>query len=1113
MSDRRKKVALDELWDVVDTPNGASILSQDHQYSKVYAINNDSATPDDLVNLLREVNPNTGLSIYSHLVDQKLYLHIVVKKRQCFRGKAPSFTKDQFANVMEHYMTSREAEIISIGRRNKNLLSYPIENEKLWCFLGLIYSAHIVDLEPFTNDKILRFSSTGEIELMTTGKDPYFDPFKFYIVTVLDAPYDPSFWKELFKFDRDFTCITSLDKIDESFAHSLIQRTRNIYHAIKGDMTLPNIAGCFRYATSFLYGADNYAELEHFLSHVRLLGCNVAVQCIKAEEALANILPPGRVYGESATTRPQLLFPFAKEARSKQIVLHSGNDRLPKEPPSPPIRFSSTRNQALNEKWPLISYDESSGTLMTDDHDFFRVYSMESFWDPHLCPVNYPAIDRAVNTLADKQAALTFYLIRTEIDPDEATNSLMYEQMIHLREQNLAFNTRAFAVLNYRLQERNLRTIYKSQEEIKKIIADRLDTVEQELRGPEEAFHMITADRLRHDRVLEFFNPLLNSHVDSLKHFLQDPFSTHYLSEYLFDTDLDVQGKYVIANGKVWGAIVILDYPLTVRSDLFKALLTAYPKQFTAVVKIKGLSSQEQETLLRRRQRIFYSARTSSIHGLPDPRADLQAQQMEEAQLQQYAKGERVFDTQIILIQHADTVAQLESNQNELISKCRVVGLSPLRPMLGAGKLIFSCLPPGQIYRSLNRRTTTKVVTHLLPIHLTVANQNLADSDTCLVDRTGTPDGFKIFDETKPNCHAVITGASGQGKTILGEWLLESHLSRYPGQTGVTIIDLGVVEGGSYRRMVTENGGEYFCLDYNTPVGFDIMARLRKNPSDKSELNFCAYMIQEMTADPQARANGHGATRITQTDAYDLLVRFTQNALDPEDITLDNFIHRFTLGPEFRECQGRLENFFFNERTIDLENRLVCFDFQSLSRDSYLVSLLAYFLMQNVWLSVKDESFKYKFLLVDELGLIIENPMIAGWLEQMIRAGRKAGLAVWLISQQLKDLARSPHAPALVDNCAEMLLMKQGYSELMENLNVSRDDWQDIAPNSEPRVFSEFLRSSNVNRLYVPPSYFTKRHTNYLDRYLLSHPERTGSDSKQKPERTEDINKESEVTV
>ena len=1079
-----RHISLDQVWDLADVPYGSGLLTQDHHYAKVFAVKDSEECARDFQALLAELNGKTGLSLYTNLVDGRRYTHAVLTTVGNVPLRSGMLRKKSFSRALENYVAKREAEITALQSGHKHLLSCPVTDQSLRCFAGFIYSSHVVDFETFTTDKVLQFQSNGEIQLLTTGKDPYFQPYPFYVISVLDAPYSSEFWQNLLKFDGDFWCVVSLDRIDQTFAESLLDQTRNVYHATKRESKLPDIAKCFRYSTTFVYSAAKYTDLAYFLSHLRYLGCNVQVQSVRAEEALSNILPPGRVFGECATDNPGALF-LTGTSSSKQISIGPAKlQPVPKTQLCKAIHVKTTRNQPLCQKWPLISYDESSGTLMTDRHDFFRIYSLNTWWDPHLCPVNYPAIDRALNTLGDNKVSLTYYLLRAPIDPLEATHPLMYDQLSYLRDQKLAWKTKGFIVLNYRLQERNLKTLYNvTHEQMQQVIAERLDDVDKHLRSAEEAFSKLTSDRLTGNRLLEFFNPFLNSNAQSLEYFLQDPLSTHYLSEYLADTDMDVQGRYMYFNGRFYGTIAVLDYSLNVRSDFYKVLLSSYPMQFTVCAKMNGLTSSEQDTLLRRRQRIFYSARATALTGVPDPRADMQAAQMEEAQVQQYARGERIFDTQIIMMQSAESPEELEKNQNELMSKIRLLGFTPLRPIFGTGTLFFSCLPPAPIYKSLNRRTTTSVATHLLPIHLTVANQNLHDADAVFVDRTGTPDGFRVFDEARVNQHAIITGSSGQGKTLLGEWLLESHMARHPGQTSITVIDLGVVQGGSYRNLVDENGGEYFPLDYNTEVGFDIMSRLQRTPENKAELNFVAYMIQEMTADPKARTEGRSGVTITQSEAYELLRAFTSNT-KPEDINLENFIYRYTLRAEFEECMGRLGNFFFNPKVVNLENPLICFDFQSLSRDRHLVSLLSYFLMQNVWLSVTDERYKYKFLLVDELGLIIDNPMIASWLEQLIRAGRKAGLAVWLISQQLKDIAKSPHAPALVDNCAETLLMKQGYCDLMASLNITADDWQEIAPNSEPRVFSEFLRTGiNIDRLFIPPAYLIRRHTDYLDRF------------------------------
>ena len=407
--------------------------------------------------------------------------------------------------------------------------------------------------------------------------------------------------------------------------------------------------------------------------------------------------------------------------------------------------------------------------------------------------------------------------------------------------------------------------------------------------------------------------------------------------------------------------------------------------------------------------------------------------------------------------------------------------------LLEPGILFFTCLPPAKLERSFNRRTTTQVITHLIPVHLTLANQNLSDSDVCLVDRTRMPDAYKLFDRSRKNQNAVISGATGEGKTILAEMMVESHLARFPGQTKTIIIDLSPVRNqGSYFNWVHEAQGEYVAFSYRSDCGVDIFSRLRKVPANKDELNLVSQMIEYMTLDSMQIAEGHSGIQISQTDIYEMIEKFIDNVIDASDITLENFIYRYTLRREFTQCLTRWERFFFNERVIDMGNPLLCFDYQTLARDDKaLVSMLTFWLMRSTALDIAEAKYKYYVLVADELPQLLDNSTMAKGINEAVKTWRKAGGAVLLIAQSVDEYSISPHAQKLVANCAEGFFLRQEYSEQMKKcFKVSAEDWDSQEISSEPKKFSEFLRSGiNVNRLYVPPGYFERRHTDYLEKY------------------------------
>lgn len=1078
-----KTVALDEVWDIVDLPYGSGIFTNRYHFARIFRLHDDPAVHQQIPELLNDLDQTTSLALYTTLFDRQPFSFVALKDSAPLKKSRSLSAKRYQEHILSHFQ-KQAAYLDSVVQKYGAVFKQPLTGKDLECFLGHILYSDFERTEGFTLDKDLTISASGEISLVSRKQEPGFVPLKFYMVSVLDAPYEKDLWTRLWNYPGDFTCAVSLQRIDEHFADRISKRARNLYHARNTVRNFPQVGKLFQYSTFLLLPCDSYDELQQFIAHLRNLGCNVQVQSAHAEESLSNFLPPGNPYGQTATAEPYNLFPYPVEAKAvvKSLVC--------KKPVSSPLRTEAlARSGTLCKLWPLVSYDSESGFLITENHEFTRVYKIESYWDPHIASVNYPVFDRAINQLcSDTRVRMSFYLHREPLDLFEATNPLMAEQMRYLRDQRLAFKTKGFLALTYTHPERSLLTLRSmTHEEAWKVVQQKVEEAQKHLKTLEDGFHMIAYDPLKGDRLLEFFNPLLNSRVQSLKYFLQDPLSDHYLSEYLLDTDITVARNHVHFNGKYRSLILILDYPPRFRSDFYKVLLSSLPKQFTIVVKGQGLSADQQDSLLNRRQKLFNSATTTGFSAVRNVKSEYQLEEMEQAQLLQYAKGERVFNSQVMLLQSADTLEELHQNQDQLFSKCKLLGFNPLRPLVGTGPLFFTCLPPAKIERSFNRRTTTQVMTNLMPVHLTLANQNLSDSDICLVDRTGMPDAYKLFDRSRKNQNAVISGATGEGKTMAAEVLVESHLARYPGQTKTIIIDLSPVRGqGSYFNWVHEARGEYVAFSYRTDRGIDIFSRLRRDPANKDELNLASQMIEYMTLDPKLLAEGQSGIRISQTDAYEMIEKFVDNVMDPSDMTLENLIYRYTLHKEFSQCLTRWERFFFNERVINMDNPLLCFDYQTLGRDDKaLVSMLTFWLMRSTALDIAEAKYKYYVLAADELPQLLDNSMMAKGINEAVKTWRKAGGAVLLIAQSVDEYSISPHAQKLVANCAEGFFLRQEYSDQMKKcFKIAPEDWESLEISSEPKRYSEFLRSGiNVNRLYVPPSYFERRHTDYLDKY------------------------------
>lgn len=1081
-SGKSKTVDLDSVWPVADIVADKLLVYENYQVSRVYALSSTVNYGRDFVTLLERLDTNVTASLYEHLVDGFSFGYLVLSSWEPLLTSRFTFRESTFARRFAAHVEAQEDRINQVAHGLPKLCARPVEGkEPLKCFFSYFFGKVVrQSVEDFVQQKRARFDHSGRIDFLDQGAERNEAEGSLWIISSLDAPYGPEFWKEIRNFSDDLSWTVSIERTTRELAEKVIKRKRNIYQALYDPGTELRVDESYRYSVNFLYPNADRNKLESVLSFLRSCGVNVQVQAVLGQEYLTHVLPPGRVIGDRLTHKAERLFPFEGE---QQAPKRCG---VLKTDPSPYVIGGRKRTTFISTQSPLISCTKD--TLITDDHTFSHLYENPHFHDAQLASAPYEEIDRALCNLADTPFDLTLYLQRQKINPNVAPPGLLRDQLQYLSDTSRGFHTKFYTCLNYRGSNKGFKTMHSlSTEQAHKMAQTSIDEAREQLYAAREGLKIIAQEQLTGDRFLELFNPLLGSNVASLRYFLQDEYNDHYLSEYLSNSDMFVTPKYVFANGRYFGTVIVWDLPAELWSNFYKRLLSSYHKPMTVVCKLRTLGSHEQERLLKRKQRISYGATFQSLTGVPDVNAGFQAGEIENMMLDNAQNDVRVEEYQIIILQDAETPERLALDQHEVCSKLRLLGMSAFRTFFATGELFFSCLPPGRIHPSFARKTTSKVANHLVPIHITSANQDLSQAVSVFVDTTLTVDSFKVVNDEgpgkRPNDHYLVTGQSGQGKTLAVQYLFDCHMDRYAHLTQCTLIDLGMVEGGSYGRMVRERGGEYVPLGYDTPVGFDLFARLRKTPKDKKELVFAAKMIELMTTDDKARKDGQSGIRMTETDAFERLVEWTNNVSSPDDIRLEKFIEDHYLGELFTECRGRLSNFFFNKNNIDVNQKLVCFDFQQLNRDEFLVTLLAYFIMNSVGLAARDPRYRYKFLVVDEGKLLLRTPIMADWIEEYLLSGRKAGLMVWLISQKFKHFEGIPQAPSILDGCTVKLAMSQAYHEYMEQMELTEPLWTDLNVRSEPGYFSEMLKIDedvmNVNRLIIPPQYLSRRHTDW----------------------------------
>lgn len=1092
---KKRVVDLDELWELIDLPDGNSLLASDYEFAGLFGLQPGNDTYDEFNQLLCTLDDKTSLTIYAFHADGRLYTYLAVKDSHRLKLPQLSLKCKKYSEALGQFLSGQEARMIERTGKYPALLGHRIHDEPLNCYFGYVFNTYINDIELFVKDKLLEIHPEGNIVLRAgenrTATDESVEAFRkesFFLILVMHAPYGSAdFWRRFWDFPADFGLTISISRIDHKHAEELSNQSRILYHALHSSEIPPPVARCYRYAVTLSFPCEHYEGLRPFLRHLRSLGCNPQVQSIQAEEALMNILPPGRPHGDCATDHPEWLFPVPGVSTVQRVT--------PAAPVSQqcasPTFVVKRPGGLLSRSWPLVAYDKDSGTLISEKHIFSRFYRFDNFYDPDWDDAPEEEFQRMFNTIVDTPVTISAYLQRLPVRTSPATNPMMRTQLEFLRANNIAFETRLIIGLHYHHKDnavggsRNM-----TSEQARKEIEHRLEEADGHLRVAEHAFREFTMNPLKGDEILSFLNPLLYSEVSSMDYYLQDPLAVGYLSEFLIDSDMLAHGSYLHFNGRYWGAFILTDIPPELYDDIWKRILTDYPREFTAVLQCRALTTAEQTSTLSWKLRQAMSTSTD-MFGLPDAEAHVQAQDAQEAKARSYREGMKIFDVQVVVLQSADSLKILQLEQNELQTHFSRYGFKPLRSSQVTWDFFLSSLPPGRIVPSFRRRPMSDIVSALFPARITHADQRIHLGDMVYVDRTGTVDSCIVFDGQKltgrPNNHIGVFGASGQGKTLAVEYMVDCFNSRYPGESSVTILDFNVDEkAGSYREMMKKNKGDYVVLNYDTPKGFDLFEGLRKDPNKKGELNLVAYMLQEMSRDPKKRLQGAPSITHPASKYYRWLKGFLSNVSRPQDVTLDHFIRRLNMKFLFPEWYGRLRNFFFSDATVDFDNPMLAFDFQKVGEDPYLGGIIGSYVMQRTLLdSERSNRFRVKYMIADELGTIVEEPMIVRFTEKASRAGRKGNWALVLASQDIGDLADKENGRVMLNNCSEVLLFKSSYHQAMENYGLSRAFWNSLKVHSRAGIYSEFYRvtTGNVCQLFLPDEYFEARNTDFESRY------------------------------
>ena len=415
-------------------------------------------------------------------------------------------------------------------------------------------------------------------------------------------------------------------------------------------------------------------------------------------------------------------------------------------------------------------------------------------------------------------------------------------------------------------------------------------------------------------------------------------------------------------------------------------------------------------------------------------------------------KDEQLFNVTITVVQTADTRKELEDNIFELNGilapyQCRLIRLDN-RQEQG----YMSSLPLGNNNVKVQRTFTTTDLAIFIPFTTkelyTINGQyygmNSLSSNVIMVNK-----------KALVNPNGLVFGMPGFGKTFfVKREILDVFLKTKDDQL---IID----PEGEYKWLVKLLKGQVITISLNS--------RVHINPM---EINLDVHNEEDRDYDPIAAKcnfivsmcelilgnNSHlGKKEIAVIDdaCKNVYYRFAENPV-PENMPILEDLYnelrnmkgeKAAIGRDLSIALGRYVNgslSYFNHRSnVDINSRLVCFDLKDMDANQRDLTMLI--IQETIWDRVKINRSKGRFTRVyaDEFHLLLRDPLTAAYSVEVYKRFRKWGGIITGLTQNIKDLFRSPEIQNILDTTNFIAMLNQSGDDarlLAEHLQLSEEE-------------------------------------------------------------------------
>ena len=415
-------------------------------------------------------------------------------------------------------------------------------------------------------------------------------------------------------------------------------------------------------------------------------------------------------------------------------------------------------------------------------------------------------------------------------------------------------------------------------------------------------------------------------------------------------------------------------------------------------------------------------------------------------------KDEQLFIVTITTVQTAETRKKLEDNIFELEGilkpyQCRLVRLDN-RQEQG----YMSALPLGNNNIEVKRTFSTTDLAIFIPF---TTKELYASSGQYYGVNSLSNNVIMVNRKKLVNPNALVFGMPGFGKTFfVKREILDMFLKTSDDRL---IID----PEGEYRWIVKLLRGQIVRVALNSPVHINPMEinLFAQNEEDKDydpiaeKCNFVVSMCELILGDKAYL--GKREVAVIDEACKKVYSRFAENPV-PENMPIlgDLYDELRSIQGEKREIAMNLSialsryvtgslSYFNHRSNVNINSRLVCFDLKEMDANQRDLTMLI--IQETIWDRVAANRAKKRFTWVDidEFHLLLRNPLTAAYSVEIYKRFRKWGGVICGITQNIKDLFRSPEIQNILDTTNFIAMLNQSGDDarlLSEHLELSEEE-------------------------------------------------------------------------